>query len=544
MKISFLTLLFFAVANLCLAQQSKYAIVDKDNNPTNYGVNALKSKISLIISVNASTTSIYPFNNVPNDSLGNIVFLENAQKALLTVRLRKDSLKYYRYTIIENDTKVIVKDAIPNKINFVWNERSDFPGYLTMDLGLKDISHKKVTVRIYRLPEIEKVSTVIIYNKSLQRAKVLKAKLVIDTVIKGRLIRKTEDLDNGASFLSDSKIRYLYIPIQKTDLDIVYYVHIFRVYGDHNRQIALVSFAPAWQYNSSENDTYFLLVPSFFKEPGEYRVHIVPKIGDAVSLPELYDTNPQLTFSVLKGPKVYSMKDVIIIGGGVVIVTCIIASFVIFTIKRRAFNTLETAKRKAETTKEQLEHIRSQLNPHFIYNSLSGIQNFINKNEVENANTCLSKFARLTRNVLDEKELISIDDERNLLDDYLSIEQLRFGFEYKILIDENSNLLPVEIPTMLMQPFAENASKHSMSLMGTKGKLIVEFLSIDKDLILKISDNGKGFNVNDNYEGLGLKLCKKRIDLLNELYPECPLLLMINSGESGTVVNITLKNWL
>jgi two-component system LytT family sensor kinase len=115
MKISFLTLLFFAVANLCLAQQSKFAIVDKDNNPANYGVNALKSKISLTISVDASTTSIYPFNNIPNDSLGNIVFLENAQKALLTVRLRKDSLQYYRYTIIENDTKVIVKDAIPNK---------------------------------------------------------------------------------------------------------------------------------------------------------------------------------------------------------------------------------------------------------------------------------------------------------------------------------------------------------------------------------------------------------------------------------------------
>jgi two-component system LytT family sensor kinase len=72
----------------------------------------------------------------------------------------------------------------------------------------------------------------------------------------------------------------------------------------------------------------------------------------------------------------------------------------------------------------------------------------------------------------------------------------------------------------------------------------VEFLSIDKDLVLKISDNGKGFNVNDNYEGLGLKLCKKRIDLLNELYPECSLLFMINSGESGTVVNITLENWL
>jgi two-component system LytT family sensor kinase len=544
MKKRFFTLLFCAVANLCLAQQSKFTIVDENNNPTNYGVNALKSKMNLTISVDKSTKSINPFNHIPNDSLGNIVFLENAKKALLTVRLRKDSLKYYRYTIIENNTKVIVKDAVPSIVNFVWIQGSAFPGYLTMDLGLKDIANKKITVQIYRLPESDKVTTLIIYNKPLPRAKILKAQLVIDTTIKNLPGKLPKDLKNGSSFFSNPKTKYLYLPIEKTDLDIVYYVHVFRTYGDQNRKIAMVSFSPSWQYDSINNEAYFILDASFFEQPGDYKVYVVPQIGKESNTSEIFDSEPQLGFTVLSSPKVYSIKDILIIGASILLIACIIAGIIIFTIKRRASKRLQTAKRKAENTKEQLEHIRSQLNPHFIYNSLSGIQNLINKNEVENANTYLSKFARLTRNVLDEKELISIDDERHLLDDYLSIEQLRFNFEYEIIVDENSDLLHVEIPTMLIQPFVENASKHSMSLIGTKGKVAVEFLRLNKDLVLKISDNGKGFNVDENYEGLGLKLCRKRIDLLNQLYPECSLVLLINSNESGTIVNITLKNWL
>ena len=99
----------------------------------------------------------------------------------------------------------------------------------------------------------------------------------------------------------------------------------------------------------------------------------------------------------------------------------------------------------------------------------------MNKNETENANKYLSKFARLTRNVLDDKELISLSQEKTLLDDYLQMEQLRFGFKYEINTSANLDLENTEIPSMLLQPFVENAVKHGMAQKADNGKITIVF---------------------------------------------------------------------
>src|SRR5690606_4715961 len=145
-----------------------------------------------------------------------------------------------------------------------------------------------------------------------------------------------------------------------------------------------------------------------------------------------------------------------------------------FTKKRNKKKLAENEQQK-NTAKLQLNSIRSQLNPHFLFNALSGIQNLMNKNEIDNANKYLSKFARLTRNVLDGKELISLSQEKTLLDDYLQMEQLRFGFKYEINHSENLDLDNIEIPSMLLQPFVENAVKHGISEKATDGKITVTF---------------------------------------------------------------------
>jgi len=72
----------------------------------------------------------------------------------------------------------------------------------------------------------------------------------------------------------------------------------------------------------------------------------------------------------------------------------------------------------------------------------------------------------------------------------------------------------------------------------------VEFKSIHNNLILSIKDNGKGFDVEKVHEGFGLSLCKKRIDLLNQMHQECPISLDLHSDLNGTTVIITLNNWL
>src|SRR3546814_17787207 len=119
------------------------------------------------------------------------------------------------------------------------------------------------------------------------------------------------------------------------------------------------------------------------------------------------------------------------------------------------FNKQRNQKRVAEEEQQNdranlhLNSIRSQLNPHLLINALAGIQNLMNKNEVDNAHKYLSKFARLTRNVLDDKELISLSQEKALLDDYLQMEQLRFGFTYEINHSENLELDNIDITSKI-----------------------------------------------------------------------------------------------
>lgn len=225
------------------------------------------------------------------------------------------------------------------------------------------------------------------------------------------------------------------------------------------------------------------------------------------------------------------------------VLTCIFA-IGFWQYKRNQHKKLAEVNQQKLLAQAQLDSVRAQLNPHFLFNALAGIQNLMNKNETDNANNYLTKFARLTRNVLDSKELISLSEEGTLLDDYLQMEQLRFGFQYQIHRSESLNAQNIEIPAMLLQPFVENAVKHGIAISGLEGKIEIDFMQQTADLILRIKDNGKGFNVENNYHGLGLKLSKNRMALLNTIYKNTPFVLEIQSGAKGTTVTITLSQWL
>jgi LytS/YehU family sensor histidine kinase len=179
-----------------------------------------------------------------------------------------------------------------------------------------------------------------------------------------------------------------------------------------------------------------------------------------------------------------------------------------------------------------------------MFNALSGIQNLMNKNETDQANRYLAKFARITRTILNNNELISLKDEQSLLDDYLQMEQLRFGFTYKVDVDQNLNAENVEIPAMLLQPFVENAVKHGIADMGKNGYIYLSMAGKNKDVVLTVTDNGKGFDAGQQNNGMGIALIKKRIALLNTVYGSSPVLLDIKPAPANTMVIITLTNWL
>ena len=128
------------------------------------------------------------------------------------------------------------------------------------------------------------------------------------------------------------------------------------------------------------------------------------------------------------------------------------------------------------------------------------------------------------------------------MDDYLQMEQTRFGFNFNITVGEKLDQ-QIEIPAMLLQPFVENAVKHGISALKDKGRVDVSICESTNDILLKVQDNGKGFN-NQQTDGKGIRLCRERIALFNTIHKNTPILLHIKPADNGTLIIIELKNWL
>ena len=139
---------------------------------------------------------------------------------------------------------------------------------------------------------------------------------------------------------------------------------------------------------------------------------------------------------------------------------------------------------------------RSQMNPHFIYNSLNSIQSFISSNESYLAEKYLAKFAKLMRGILENsmKETVPFEKEMEVIEGYLELEKVRFAgrFDFEIRLDEDFEAEFISIPPMLIQPFLENSILHGFANVKGDGKLVVSFRDADEYLICEIDDNGIG----------------------------------------------------
>jgi len=204
---------------------------------------------------------------------------------------------------------------------------------------------------------------------------------------------------------------------------------------------------------------------------------------------------------------------------------------------------------RAEEAKKQqlaleLKAIHTQLNPHFIFNSLSSIQGLINTNDTKAANQYLSEFGSLMRNTLTgtDNNFTTLANDISALDSYLKLEQLRFGFMYTISTDENIDVRETDAPFLLLQPIVENAVKHGVAGMQDKGMITVIFKRDNNNIIATIQDNGNGFSGKAK-TGYGLKLTRDRIALLNQAMSGRSIYLDIVDKVPGTLVKINFINW-
>lgn len=185
---------------------------------------------------------------------------------------------------------------------------------------------------------------------------------------------------------------------------------------------------------------------------------------------------------------------------------------------------------KIKNKKIALQSLRREMNPHFIFNSLNSINQFIALNNELEANKYLTSYSKLMRNMMENsnKDFIRLSKEIEHLAEYLELENLRFKdkFSFEIFVDHSIEIESTTIPNMLIQPHLENAIWHGLRYKETAGLLSLQFLRRENGILIRIEDDGIGLTRSHEiktknqrvHESRGLTNIDERIRLLNELY--------------------------
>lgn len=197
----------------------------------------------------------------------------------------------------------------------------------------------------------------------------------------------------------------------------------------------------------------------------------------------------------------------------------------------------EAQRLRTEVAEYNLRLLRSQMNPHFIFNSINSINNFVLQNKGTQASDYLLRFANLMRQILDNSSQtsISLKKEIDFLDNYLQLEQLRFNipFEYRITVCDSLDTTDVKIPPLLLQPYIENAIWHGLSHKSDGGKIEIEISEVNDVLICSIQDDGVGRTQNKLLQQNKKKHESKAMHITEE---------RITKGLNGSVKIIDLYN--
>jgi two-component system, LytTR family, sensor kinase len=564
------SLTFFAILNLAQARPVQFQFpkeVDYKETKTGGGVAHYNSKGDVLFSIgvtamDSNTTLCYPLNQLNTST--NFSYFTNC--ALVQVYFSVHSsipINQMLYSITTD------KDSIPQwkKLDGRFVKQNEPSGDYRTNIFLDPIPcrNKVFTVKLYSVTDPEVILTQIVSTVPIEKP-LLFGKLTgyhtIDSIeINGaRVAKKTQEQKNletahlTASDMQEFETGDLFLNTDNSPY--VYSVLLIRTRKGHTDTLpiqflwaeldsnmikasSLFNFEKKLLYTK----TYMASIPvDFIREPGTYELLVVPAFLKSSRFKTFYaGEKASIKFEV--HPSRYIDIFYVILYS---LLALLIAFLFFIWYKRKQKRRIQQQQQLTKEAKLKLEAVRSQLNPHFIFNALAGIQNLMNKNEIEKADKYLTSFSRITRSVLDNsaRESITVDEEIKWLTDYLEMEQLRFRFQYIITVDKELDKDNVEIPSMLLQPFVENAIKHGISSMKEDGRIAISFQKVNNDVEVSIKDNGKGYEAAKEYTGAGLPLSKSRVALINSIYKNNPAQLSIDSTANGTKVIIALKNWL
>jgi tetratricopeptide (TPR) repeat protein len=195
--------------------------------------------------------------------------------------------------------------------------------------------------------------------------------------------------------------------------------------------------------------------------------------------------------------------------------------------------------------------LRLQMNPHFIFNSLNSVSDYIRKNDIENADDFLVKFAKTMRMTLEysEQKFITLSEEIGFLRIYTQLESRRMNnrFTFEVLLEQHIQPEKILLPPLLLQPIVENSIWHGMTKIKTDGKIILQVSKKENTLQILIEDNGAGLRFSSaasDYthikDSMALNITKARLALLNDSSTVIPCIELMDKKEGGVKVLVTI----
>ncbi|MCF8332578.1 MAG: histidine kinase [Bacteroidales bacterium] len=294
----------------------------------------------------------------------------------------------------------------------------------------------------------------------------------------------------------------------------------------------------SWK-RTSRNEIFFSYIP-----PGDYTFEIMVRNKNGI-----WSENPHRVEFTVEPPLWGKQWFITLL---VITLTLVIASILYLLFRNYKIKT----QAKQDIIRYQHQALSSQMNPHFLFNSLNSIHRYILESNSSHASKFLSKFARLTRLFLknSQNHRIPISKELESIRLYLQLENLRMKnkFDYTFEIDDNIDISNIEIPSMLLQPIVENAIIHGIRYLHTRrGKIEIAIKKKEQYLQFIIKDNGVGrdkaaeIEQKNLHHSFGNSIILKRIELLNQLHNSFISLNYIDlyEGNQGVGTKVVLENF-
>jgi len=295
--------------------------------------------------------------------------------------------------------------------------------------------------------------------------------------------------------------------------------------GEKDRSIALLETLTDLQEETFENENSQGISEMFALHQIQAKDHSIKKLNENIQVNDLKLKQNQL---------------MLIIAMLTVLLLFIVIGLLYFIHKQR--------KKQEDIEKTQLQQqlLRTQMEPHFIFNTLSTLQSFIRLEKNEAAIKYLNQFSRLLRSNLElsRENLVPLSEEINALENYLSLQQMRHehAFHYEIHLPDEQDLDALMVPPMLIQPFVENAILHGIDLHEKNGKISIELALNHPILSVNITDSGKKIaeKIQIQHSSLSRTISKERLQLLAKEYKQETGINYQTNANGGTTVALRI----